>query len=132
MRAFPSPRALLDLGESEVGGLFGRKPAYLAALAAAALAGDLDAAALRALTVADALVRLERLPGIGPFSAELILMRGAGQPDYLTLVEPRVRAAVRQAYALDHEPTDTELQRLSDAWRPYRTWVTFLLRQSAA
>ncbi len=130
MRAFPSPRALVDL--SEFPGLFGRKAANIAAVAAAALAGDLDAATLRALPDDEALSRLQHLPGIGPFSAELILLRGAGHPDYLTLLEPRFRRAVRQAYALEHEPTDAELSRIADAWRPYRMWITFLLRQQAA
>jgi DNA-3-methyladenine glycosylase II len=130
MRAFPSPRALADL--SEFPGLFGRKAANIAAIAAAALAGDLDARQLHSLADDQALAHLQELSGIGPFSAELILLRGAGHPDYLTLLEPRFRGAVRHAYALDHEPTDTELEHISDAWRPYRMWITFLLRQQAA
>jgi 3-methyladenine DNA glycosylase/8-oxoguanine DNA glycosylase len=28
-----------------------------------------------------------------------------------------------------HEATDGDLRRISEAWRPYRTWITFLLRQ---
>jgi DNA-3-methyladenine glycosylase II len=74
---------------------------------------------------------LQELPGIGPFSSELILLRGAGHPDYLTLLEPRFRRAVAQAYRLDHLPSDDDLRRISEPWRPYRTWVTFLLRQAA-
>jgi DNA-3-methyladenine glycosylase II len=130
MRAFPSPRTLVEL--TEFPGLFGRKPAHIAAIAAAALAGDLDATTLRSLPDTAALAQLQALPGIGPFSAELILLRGAGHPDYLTLLEPRFRRAVRQAYALDHDPTDTELEHISKVWRPYRMWITFLLRQQAA
>jgi DNA-3-methyladenine glycosylase II len=130
LRAFPSPRALLDLEGCP--GLFGRKPAQLAAIANAALTGDLDAVKLRALPDPEALAQLQTLPGIGPFGSELILLRGAGQPDYLTLQEPRFRRGVRDAYALDREPTDADLERISNAWRPYRMWITFLLRQSAA
>ena len=127
VRAFPSPQVLVDVGEFP--GLFGRKPDNIAAIASAALAGDLDAPALRALSDEAALAHLRKLPGIGPFSSELILLRGAGHPDYLTLLEPRFRRAVQAAYALDHEPTDADLERISEAWRPYRMWITFLLRQ---
>jgi DNA-3-methyladenine glycosylase II len=74
---------------------------------------------------------LREIPGIGPVSAKLILVRGAGHPDYLTFLEPRFRRAVERAYGFDHLPTDDELRRISDSWRPYRTWVTFLLRQAA-
>jgi DNA-3-methyladenine glycosylase II len=128
LRAFPSPAALVDL--QEFPGLFGRKCANVAAIAAAALAGDLDAARLRAFSDDEALACLQQLPGIGPFSSELILLRGAGHPDYLTLLEPRFRRAVREAYALPQDPTDADLQRISNAWRPYRMWITFLLRQA--
>ena len=70
--------------------------------------------------------RDQALPGIGPFSSELILLRGAGHPDYLTFVEPRFRVAVTHAYRLDHLATDDDLRRISAAW------MTFLLRQDAA
>ena len=127
MRAFPSPEVLQSL--ETFGGLFGNKPANLRAVAQAALRGDLDAAYLRSLPDEVALAHLQRLPGIGPFGSQLILLRGAGHPDYLTFVEPKFRHAVARAYGLDHEPTDADLERISDAWRPYRMWITFLLRQ---
>jgi DNA-3-methyladenine glycosylase II len=127
MRAFPAPQVLAELDTFD--GLFGRKPEYLRAVARAALSGDLDAASLRSLPDDEALARLRNLPGVGPFSSELILLRGAGHPDYLTLLEPRFRQAVASAYALDRDPTDDDLRRISDNWRPYRMWQTFLLRQ---
>jgi DNA-3-methyladenine glycosylase II len=128
MRAFPAPQVLLELTTFE--GLFGNKLGHPHAVAHAALAGDLDAVQLRSLPEAAALKELQALPGIGPFSSELILLRGAGHPDYLTLVEPRFRRAVEIAYQLDHAPTDDDLRHISDKWPPYRMWVTFLLRQA--
>ena len=127
MQAFPGPQRLLELQEFR--GLFGAKPANLRAIALAALNGDLDAAYLRSLPDDQALASLRQLPGIGVFGAQLILLRGAGHPDYLTLAEPRVRHAVTLAYGLDHEATDADLERISEAWRPYRMWTSFLLRQ---
>lgn len=111
MLAFPSPNALLSL-EPPFPGLFGNKAASLRAIAIAALAGDLDAKHLRGLPDETALSQLQSLPGIGPFSAELILLRGCGHPDVLTLREPRFRHAVAEAYGLDREPTDADLQRI--------------------
>jgi DNA-3-methyladenine glycosylase II len=128
MRALPSPDTLL--GVQTAPGVFGSKISSLHALAEAALKGRLDATYLRSLPVDDSLSHLRSLPGIGPFSSELILVRGAGHPDYLTLFEPRFREAVAGAYRLDHLPSDDELHHLSEAWRPYRAWVTFLLRSS--
>ena len=55
----------------------------LRSLGAAALDGALSRSRLRGLNLEDALHELQRLPGIGPFSAELILIRGVGDPDAL-------------------------------------------------
>ncbi len=75
-----------------------------------------------------ALEELERLPGIGPFSAELILLRGAGEPDYLPEHEPRLARDVAIAYGLEEPPGVGELRKLAECWRPYRTWVSLCLR----
>ena len=124
--AFPAPTRLLQL--ESFPGLFGRKIEYLHRLAEATIAGQLDAARLRSLPQEEALEALQQLPGIGIFSAEHILLRGAGDPDYLTLNEPRLPRAVALAYHLKSEPSNQELRAISESWRPYRTWVTFLLR----
>jgi len=112
------------------GGLPGEKLLRLRGLAEAALEGDLDADRLRALDPDQALAELRRLRGLGPFSAELVLIRGAGAPDVLPLAEPRLRRAVVDAYGLERPPTDVELEELAERWRPFRSWVAFLLRRS--
>jgi len=126
--AFPGPTRLARLGTFP--GLSERKVAYLQHLGRAATSGLLDAASLRALPPEAALERLQGLPGIGPFGAELILLRGAGEPDWLPTHEPRLARAVALAYDLDRPPTPEEVCALAEAWRPYRTWVTLLLRSA--
>jgi DNA-3-methyladenine glycosylase II len=125
-RAFPGPARLADLGGYP--GLTSRKVGYLRSLGEAAMAGDLDAARLRALPREQALALLKELPGVGDFSAELILLRGAGDPDHLPGHEPLLRRAVALAYGLDGQPDEASLTGLAEAWRPYRTWVVLLLR----
>lgn len=124
--AFPDPARLLGLESPR--GLTARTAGYLRALAQAAQEGVLNAGALRALPADQALDRLEGLPGIGPFSAQLILVRGAGEPDVLPASEPRLARAVALAYGLDAAPSGPELERLAANWRPYRSWVSALLR----
>ncbi len=92
LHAFPGPARLADL--HAVPGLSTQKVERLHALGAAATDGLLDAVSLRALPPAEALARLKALPGIGDFSAQLILLRGAGEPDYLPTAEPRLGRAV--------------------------------------
>jgi DNA-3-methyladenine glycosylase II len=125
-RAFPGPARLADLGGYP--GLTARKVGYLRSLGEAAMDGRLDAARLRALPREQALALLKELPGVGDFSAELVLLRGAGDPDHLPVHEPLLRRAVALAYGLEGQPDDARLGELAEAWRPYRTWVVLLLR----
>ncbi len=126
VHAFPSPMRLAELDTFP--GLAGRKPEWLRSLAQAALEGQLDAARLRAMPHADAMADLKKLPGIGDFSAGLILLRGAGEPDAVPGQEPRLARAVALAYRLPGPATPEQLRDISEHWRPYRTWVTLLLR----
>jgi DNA-3-methyladenine glycosylase II len=124
--AFPGPARLAVLDGHP--GLTARKVAYLRSLGEAAMAGRLDGALLRALPPEQALAALKDLPGVGDFSAELILLRGAGDPDHLPAHEPRLRHAVTLAYGLDGPPGEAQLAALAEAWRPYRSWVVLLMR----
>ncbi|MER8157355.1 DNA-3-methyladenine glycosylase 2 family protein [Streptomyces sp. NPDC094472] len=131
LHAFPTPPVLRAI--TRVPGLTEVKIERLHALAEAADAGALDAARLRAMPGDDALAALRTLPGIGPFSAELILIRGAGHPDVFPRHERRLHAAIAAAYGLD-ETASGDIGRLTgiaDGWRPYRSWIAFLLRVRA-
>lgn len=126
VHAFPSPGRLAGLDMFP--GLSGRKPEWLRSIAHAALDGQLDAARLRGLPRQTALAELKTLPGIGDFSATLILLRGAGDPDAVPGQEPRLARAVALAYGLPEPATPEQLLHISENWKPYRTWVTLLMR----
>ena len=126
VHAFPSPERLAQLGMFP--GLAGRKPEWLRSVAQAALDGQLDAARLRAMPHEEAMADLKKLPGIGDFSAGLILLRGAGDPDAVPGQEPRLARAVALAYGLPGPATPEQLLQISENWKPYRTWVTLLMR----
>jgi DNA-3-methyladenine glycosylase II len=130
LAAFPGPARLREL--DEVGGLTDRKVASLHALADAALGTDLlDGAAIRSKPVAEAIEGLESLPGIGPFTSSGVVIRGAGAPDVVSLHEPRVRQAVAELYQVDGSLTDEQFIGIAEQWRPFRSWVTVLLRATA-
>ena len=102
---------------------------WLHAVARAALDGALDPAALAAMEPGRALERLQQLPGIGPSYATLILMRSTGAADTLTFAEPRLPGYVAHFYGTGPGPAScVELARVSDGWRPFRTWAAVLLR----
>jgi DNA-3-methyladenine glycosylase II len=123
--AFPDPAALLAVDAFD--GVPDVKLRRLHALAAAAADGRLTAGRLRALPPAEALAELQRLPGVGPFSAELTLIRGAGAPDVFAMAERRLHATMVELYRLPGaEPA--RLVEVARGWAPYRSWVSVLAR----
>ena len=124
LTAFPAPQQLRD---RPLSGLPTVKVEWLRAVADAALDGRLAATRLRSLGTDEALEELTQISGIGTFSAQLILARGAGHPDLFPTAERRLHDEMAHAYALD-DPTLDRLTTIADSWRPYRTWVGLLLR----
>lgn len=117
--AFPVPQRLraLDLD------LPGRKTEYLHAVANAALDGQLDGTALRALDPGQAMQAVQQIKGLGPFAAELVVIRGANAPDALPQHERRLSNEISERYG-----PDCALTEVSEAWRPFRTWAAVHLR----
>ena len=107
-------------------GLPAVKAERLRGIARAALDGRLDVERLRALDPDAALEELQELPGIGPWTAEHVLMRGTGTADTMPGAEPRVFAAVQQAWGLPTPPSEARLAAMASAWRPWRMWVCVL------
>jgi DNA-3-methyladenine glycosylase II len=82
----------------------------------------------------DALAALQKLPGIGPMYATLILLRAAGVTDVLTFGEPRLPGYVAHFYGppsagtAPAQASREEIERIAEGWRPYRTWAAVLIR----
>ena len=117
------PEVLVDL--RRIPGVPGPKLPWLRHIARAALEGDLDPEHLLAQDPDDAIKALQQIDGVGPFSAELILVRGAGHPDVFAKREPLLRELMVQRYG------EVDLTAVADGWSPRRSWASFLLRQAA-
>lgn len=120
---FPAPAELLKV--KRVAGLSDEKLARLHGVAEAAIAGKLDADRLRAMPEAAALLELEQLRGVGPWTAAHILYRGAALTDGLPTVEPRVLQGFADAYGSKTASVEAFVEK-ARAWRPFRMWVCIL------
>jgi len=126
LAALPTPSQLLA-----VEGFPGIDPDRLARMhggARAALAGQLDVGRLQALGPDEAMADVQRLKGIGAFYAGLIVIRAAGFVDVLPSSEPKALELVRELYDLPALPSQAQFEAIAEAWRPWRTWATVLLR----
>jgi DNA-3-methyladenine glycosylase II len=117
--AFPAPERLAGLDLD----LPGRKTEYLHSVAEAALEGRLDGVALRSIDPQDAIARVQEVKGLGPFAAELVVIRGANAPDVLPSNEGRLTKEIAARYGEGRTPTE-----VAEAWRPFRAWASVHLR----
>jgi AraC family transcriptional regulator, regulatory protein of adaptative response / DNA-3-methyladenine glycosylase II len=114
---FPGPGAIAEADPASLAMPSGRRRA-LHGLTSALASGALDLgsggdwAAARATLLA--------LPGIGPWTAETIAMRGLGDPDAFLASDLGVRSAAR---VLGLAETPAALVRHAEAWRPWRAYA---------
>jgi DNA-3-methyladenine glycosylase II len=126
--AFPQPEAILEL-EGGFPGLNDQKLDRLRGVAAAARDGDLDVARLHELGPERAYQEIQRLKGLGPFYAGLVVLRASGFADApLMMPEPKALAHYARFYGLEESPSLEQFSVAAEAWRPFRTWATVLLR----
>ena len=125
--AFPRPTRLLELKAAR--GLSDEKVRRLHGMAQAALDGRLDTERLRVMAPDDALAALRELHGVGPFTADAVLYRGCGVADGLPGSDELGRTVIRDLYGLA-DASATDVERLAEAWRPYRMWAVVLLRMA--
>ncbi len=127
LAAFPRPERLLEL--EPLAGLPQEKVDRLHGIARAALDGALDVPHLRELGPDQAFVELQRLRGIGPFYASLIVVRASGFADaMLSVPERKGLTHAGRYYGLGPNPSLAEVANLAERWRPFRTWAIVLIR----
>lgn len=77
--------------------------------------------------VADALLPI---PGIGPWSVQMVLIFGLCRFDVLPVGDLGFRYGVMEIFGLSETPTHDEMHALAEPWRPYRTVATWYVWRS--
>jgi DNA-3-methyladenine glycosylase II len=130
--ARPTPEEILATPDEALRacGLSRAKTVYVKDLAAKWLDGTLEPDRFGAFSDEEVIEHLVRVKGIGRWTAEMVLMFTLGRPDVLPLDDLGLRVAVQEAYGLEERPGRTELERLGEPWRPWRSVASFYLWRS--
>ena len=127
---FPSAAALLAVDPELLRscGFSRRKAATILGLAQAQLDGIIPVRE-QALLMEDKqlITSLSSLPGIGPWSVEMMLMHNLGRSDILPVTDFGVRDGYRRLKGWTQMPSPRELQQLGLAWSPYRSAAAWYL-----
>jgi DNA-3-methyladenine glycosylase II len=111
-------------------GLSGAKAASLRDLSARTLDGRLELDRLDDLSDDEARTQLTAVRGIGSWTADMFLLGKLGRPDILPAGDLGIRRAVQDAYGLERTPSEGDVRRMSEAWRPNRSLATAYLYSS--
>jgi DNA-3-methyladenine glycosylase II len=126
---FPAPQAILtsDLDELRGLGLSAAKARTLLALAGQVVGGQITEAELAPLPSPEAARRLVALPGIGPWSAAVVLLRGLGRLDVFPSGDSGMAANLRRLLGVAPGTEEATAARLVATLTPYQGMLYYHL-----
>ena len=129
-RLFPSASRIAGLEPTELDELrmTARKNEYLVGVARLIADGSLTKPKLLALgSLRAAEKALVGIRGIGPWTANYVLMRCLRMTDAFPIDDVGLHLAIRHAAGMDRKPTRAELLALSEGWKGWEAYATFYL-----
>ena len=128
----PTPMALAALTDTQLRavGLSTQKLKYMRDLGTRVQDGSLPLHTLDVMSDEDVIVALTQVKGIGRWTAEMFLMFRLHRPDVLPVDDLGIVKAVQKAYGLRKTPTADRLNKIGEAWRPYRSVACWYLWRS--
>lgn len=82
---------------------------------------------LRRLSDADVEAALKQLPGVGPWTAHMVMMFGLGRPDVWPIGDLGIRKAMQRWLGLPECPMPEHIRHAGDQWRPWRSVAAWYL-----
>jgi DNA-3-methyladenine glycosylase II len=108
-------------------GLSAPKQKHMKTIAQAILDGSLDLDRVRDMHDEEARAHLTAVKGIGPWTADIYLMASLGRADIWPVGDVGLQAAIQRVLKLRKRPNEKQMEKLSKAWRPWRTVAARML-----
>jgi DNA-3-methyladenine glycosylase II len=127
---FPGPADLLATPDRRLraAGLSRAKVAAVKDIAAKTIEGAVPGRrAMAAMADVEIIERLTTIRGVGPWTAEMILMFTLGRPDVLPATDFGVRKGFALVYGRRDLPRPADLLAHGECWRPFRSIASWYL-----
>jgi DNA-3-methyladenine glycosylase II len=123
---FPSPEALMAAGVEGLRSikLSRRKAQYIADIATSVTSGEKDLEGLRDLPDEEVTSLLTAIRGVGPWTAQWLLILGMGRTDGFPHGDLALRRALGLLLKDNSMPEPEEALRYSRRWSPFRSYAT--------
>ena len=127
-----TPQAILKLSHAKIRscGTSNGKVSFLKDLAKKVLTEGLRLDGLDKLSDELIMKELTKVKGIGPWTAEMFLMFSLGREDVFSHGDLGLRKAIKKLYKFKKEPTRSQIEKIVEKWKPYRTYASRILWKS--
>jgi DNA-3-methyladenine glycosylase II len=120
---------VVSAGESSLQeiGVTRQKATYLVGLADLVDSGELDLDGLASFDRDEARTLLIGIKGIGPWTADAYLLSALRFPDEFPVGDRALQVGTQEVLGLETDPSEAELETLSEPWRPVRAAAARLI-----
>jgi len=108
-------------------GLSGSKSRWLQTLAQRVLSGELSMAGIAAMDDETAIRELDALPGVGRWTAEMMLIFAFGRLDVFAMDDIGLRRSVEKLYNDGAAMPADAIAAITEGWRPWRSVASWYL-----
>jgi DNA-3-methyladenine glycosylase II len=108
-------------------GLSNAKARWLIGIAQAVHSEEFSFASLRRLDDESAIEALDALPGVGRWTAEMMLIFALDRLDIFSLGDAGLRRAINEFYNEDEKLNDDATLSITERWAPYRSIASWYL-----
>lgn len=129
---FPKPIEVLQTSDKKLRtvGLSKMKVVYIKELSKKIEAKDLNMRKFSSMEEEQIIEHLTNVKGIGRWTAEMFLIFSMGRLDVLPVGDLGLKKGIQLMYSLNDLPTEEQIRRLAESWRPYRTVATWYIWKS--
>ena len=132
MDRFFTPEEFLAADKERIraAGLSRQKLTYLRDLSEKFMSQQLSEEEFANLEDEEVVQKVTVVKGIGRWTAEILLIFSLGRADVLPVDDLGMRRGFKQTYNLPDLPSPSEMKRIAQPWRPYRTVGTWYMWRS--
>lgn len=131
----PRQVALHDEEELQGIGFTRQKAGYITGLAEAITASEIDLDEISRMHDQDASAELQKIRGIGQWTADAYLLSAEGRPDVFPVGDRALQVGAGEVLGMGQAPDPGELEMLAEPWKPIRAvaariiWHAYLSRR---
>ncbi|PPA68846.1 DNA-3-methyladenine glycosylase family protein [Jeotgalibacillus proteolyticus] len=129
---YPEPQTVAEITVEELRALqfSQRKAEYVIGVGKKILSGELELDRFPEMSDEEIIEELVKLRGVGPWTAQNVLLFGLGRMDIFPFADIGIQNALKKQFNMERKPTILEMEEWTESWRPYLSYASLYLWRS--